>query len=288
MADATTRRTPITTRLTYGWLGLVVVVAVVGPWLPLPDWNTVYDDALGVGPFTQGHLLGTDCNGYDLLLGLVSGARLSVFIAVVAVGLGGLIGGVLGIVAAYVRGRLDTTITTSFNVILSVPNLVLALALVAVFATNVDVTETIAPWRRVFTLIVSLTVVIIPILGRISRGSALAWTSREFVLAAQTMGMRTRDIIWRHIVPNVLPAMIAVAFLAVGVVIIAEASLSILGVGVADGASWGGMIARGRNDLDYYPHVVLVPVVVLALTAICTNHVGDLIRARLDRREARI
>ncbi|MEY2710591.1 MAG: rane component of superfamily [Actinomycetota bacterium] len=281
-------RVPITTRLTYGWLGLVVATAIVGPWLPIPSWDTVYDDALGVGPFTQGHVLGTDGNGYDLLLGLIDGARLSVFIAVVAVGLGGLIGGALGIAAAYVRGRADTAITMAFNVVLSVPNLVLALALVAVFATNADVTEAVAPWRRIVTLVVSLTIVIIPILGRIARGSALAWTSREFVLAAQTMGMRTRDIVWRHIVPNVMPAMIAVGFLAVGVVIIAEASLSILGVGVPDGASWGSMIARGRNDLDYYPHVVLVPVVVLALTVICTNHVGDLIRARLDRREARI
>lgn len=286
MADRSRRR--IAERLSYGWLGLVVVLAVVGPWLPLDAWNTVYDDALGVGPFSGRHILGTDSNGYDLLLGVVNGARLSILVAVVAVGLGGVIGSALGIIAAYARGRTDSVITTFFNVILSVPNLVLALALVAVFATNIDVSDAVPTWRRVLVLILSLTVVIIPILGRIARAAAMSWTGREFVLAAQTMGMRARNIIWTHIVPNVMPALIAVGFLAVGVVIIAEASLSILGVGVPDGASWGAMISRGRNEIDYAPHVVLVPLFFLATTVICTNHVGDILRARLDKRQARI
>jgi len=286
MPDKHRRR--IAERLSYGWLGLVVVLAVVGPWLPFDAWNTVYDDALGVGPLSGRHLLGTDSNGYDLLLGVVNGARLSILVAVVAVGLGGFIGSALGIIAAYARGRTDSVITTFFNVILSVPNLVLALALVAVFATNIDVSDAVPTWRRVLVLILSLTVVIIPILGRIARAAAMSWTGREFVLAAQTMGMRARNIIWTHIVPNVLPALIAVGFLAVGVVIIAEASLSILGVGVPDGASWGAMISRGRNEIDYAPHVVLVPLFFLATTVICTNHVGDILRARLDKRQARI
>jgi peptide/nickel transport system permease protein len=286
MAEKRGRR--IAERLSYGWLGLVVALAIVGPWLPLDAWNTVYDEALGVGPFSGRHVLGTDSNGYDLLLGVVNGARLSVLVAVVAVGLGGVIGSALGIIAAYARGRTDSVITTFFNVVLSVPNLVLALALVAVFATNIDVNDSVPTWRRVLVLILSLTVVIIPILGRIARAAAMSWTSREFVLAAQTMGMRARNIIWTHIVPNVLPALIAVGFLAVGVVIIAEASLSILGVGVPDGASWGAMISRGRNEIDYAPHVVLVPLFFLATTVICTNHVGEILRARLDKRQARI
>ena len=286
MPDKHRRR--IAERLSYGWLGLVVVLAVAGPWLPFDAWNTVYDDALGVGPLSGRHILGTDSNGYDLLLGVVNGARLSILVAVVAVGLGGVIGSALGIIAAYARGRTDSVITTFFNVILSVPNLVLALALVAVFATNIDISDAVPTWRRVLVLILSLTVVIIPILGRIARAAAMSWTGREFVLAAQTMGMRARNIIWTHIVPNVMPALIAVGFLAVGVVIIAEASLSILGVGVPDGASWGAMISRGRNEIDYAPHVVLVPLFFLATTVICTNHVGDILRARLDKRQARI
>ena len=282
------RKFTIPTWFTIGWLGFVVFLAIFGSFLPLKPWEYVYENSLGVVPFSKGHLLGTDTNGFDLLSSVVNGARLSLFISVTAVGLGGLIGGTLGITAAYVRGKFDTIMVTLFNVALSVPNLVLALALVSVLATNTDVNTPVSTWRRVVVLTMALTIVIIPILGRIARAATLSWTNREFVVAARSMGMRDRNIIMRHIVPNVMPALIAVGFLGIGVVIIAEAALSLLGVGVPDAASWGGMIARGRNDLEYSPHVLYVPLVFLALTVICTNHMGDVIRSGLDRRESKL
>lgn len=278
----------IPTYFAIGWLLLAVFLAIFGSLLPVESYQTIHGDFIDSPPFTGGHWLGVDSNGYDILSGVVNGARLSIFIAIVTVGLGGLIGSALGITAAYYRGKYDTVVSTGFNVVLSVPNLVLALALVAVLATNVDVNEAVPTWRRLATLVISLTVVIIPILGRIARASTLAWSGREFVVAARSMGMRDKHIIWRHIVPNVMPALIAVGFLAVGVVIIAEASLSLLGVGIPDGASWGGMIARGRNDLEYNPHALYFPILVLAFTVISTNHMGDVLRGRLDRREARL
>ncbi|MEY2766236.1 MAG: hypothetical protein RL552_1141 [Actinomycetota bacterium] len=278
----------IPTYFAMGWLLLAVFLAIFGSLLPVESYQTIHGDFIDSPPFTGGHWLGVDSNGYDILSGVVNGARLSIFIAIVTVGLGGLIGSALGITAAYYRGKYDTVVSTGFNVVLSVPNLVLALALVAVLATNVDVNEAVPTWRRLATLVISLTVVIIPILGRIARASTLAWSGREFVVAARSMGMRDKHIIWRHIVPNVMPALIAVGFLAVGVVIIAEASLSLLGVGIPDGASWGGMIARGRNDLEYNPHALYFPILVLAFTVISTNHMGDVLRGRLDRREARL
>ena len=278
----------IPTYFAMGWLLLAMFLAIFGSLLPVESYQTIHGDFIDSPPFTRGHWLGVDSNGYDILSGVVNGARLSIFIAIVTVGLGGLIGSALGITAAYYRGKYDTVVSTGFNVVLSVPNLVLALALVAVLATNVDVNEAVPTWRRLATLVISLTVVIIPILGRIARASTLAWSGREFVVAARSMGMRDKHIIWRHIVPNVMPALIAVGFLAVGVVIIAEASLSLLGVGIPDGASWGGMIARGRNDLEYNPHALYFPILVLAFTVISTNHMGDVLRGRLDRREARL
>ena len=278
----------IPTYFAMGWLLLAMFLAIFGSLLPVESYQTIHGDFIDSPPFTGGHWLGVDSNGYDILSGVVNGARLSIFIAIVTVGLGGLIGSALGITAAYYRGRYDTVVSTGFNVVLAVPNLVLALALVAVLATNVDVNEAVPTWRRLATLVISLTVVIIPILGRIARASTLAWSGREFVVAARSMGMRDKHIIWRHIVPNVMPALIAVGFLAVGVVIIAEASLSLLGVGIPDGASWGGMIARGRNDLEYNPHALYFPILVLAFTVISTNHMGDVLRGRLDRREARL
>jgi peptide/nickel transport system permease protein len=278
----------IPTYFAFGWLGVALFLAVFGSFLPVDGYQVIHGDFIDSPPLTSGHWFGVDSNGYDILSGIINGARLSIFIAVVTVGLGGLVGAFLGITSAYYRGRYDSVVNTTFNVILSVPNLVLALALVAVLATNVDVNEAVPTWRRLTTLIISLTVVIVPILGRIARAATLAWSGREFVVAARSMGMRDRHIITRHIVPNVLPALIAVGFLAVGVVIIAEASLSLLGVGIPDGASWGGMLARGRNDLEYNPHALYFPIIALAFTVISTNHVGDVMRGRLDRREGRL
>ena len=111
--------------------------------------------------------------------------------------------------------------STGFNILLAIPNLVLGLALVAVLATSTDGAVEIPPSRRIIIIIFSRTVVIIPILGRIARGATLTWANREFVVAARSMCMRDRDIVFRHVVPNVLPAIYAVLFLAVGVVIVA-------------------------------------------------------------------
>ncbi len=275
-------------RLTVAWFALIIFFAVFGPLLPLPNWQEVFDDALSVTPFKQGHLLGTDSNGYDMLSGIVYGARISLFISFTAVFLGGVIGSAIGISAAYVRGKYDYVVSTLFNVVLSVPNLVLSLALIAVLATNVDPNVPTSTSRRIMVLVISLTIVIIPILGRIARAATLSWANREFVLAARSMGSKDRSIIWRHIVPNVLPAIFAVAFLAIGVVIVAEASLSLLGAGVPDGTSWGSMVARGRNDIEFAPHIIIIPLIFIALTVISCNYIGDVIRKQLDQRQAKL
>ena len=106
------RKFTIPTWFTIGWLGFVVFLAIFGPLMPLRSWEYVYENSLGVVPFSKGHLLGTDTNGFDLLSSVVNGARLSLFISITAVGIGGLIGSVLGITAAYVRGKFDTLTST--------------------------------------------------------------------------------------------------------------------------------------------------------------------------------
>jgi peptide/nickel transport system permease protein len=232
--------------------------------------------------------LGTDINGYDLLSNVINGARISILIALISVGIGGLIGSAIGIGSAYMRGKLDVAVNLFFNILLSIPNLVLGLALVAILATSADPAIPIDPNRRVFIIIFSLTVVIIPILGRIARGATLSWVNREFIVAARSMGMKDRHIIFKHIVPNVLPAIYAVIFLAIGVVIVAEGALSLLGVGIIDGVSWGAMIGRVAGDFTYAPQSMYVPVIVLALTVIAFNQIGDHLRSRLDTREGKI
>ena len=287
MVDAF-RRMDLFTKMCSIWLGLVAVLAVTGPFLPLPNPREADFAAPGVGPFSPGHILGTDSNGYDLLSNVVNGSRVSLMIALVSVLVGGLIGSTIGIISAYVRGKFDTAVSTLFNIILSIPNLVLGLSLVAVLATSPDPSIPVSSNRRIFVIVLSLTFVIIPILGRIARGATLAWVNREFVVAARSMGMRDKDIILKHIVPNVLPAIYSVGFLAIGVVIVAEGALSLLGVGVVDGVSWGAMISRVAGEFTYLPHSMYVPVTVLALSVISCNQIGDYLRSRLDLREGKI
>jgi peptide/nickel transport system permease protein len=222
-----------------------------------------------------------------MLSGLINGARLSVFISFVAVLVGGGIGSFIGITAAYYRGKFDAVVVTIFNIMLSIPNLVLSLALLSVLAYS-DADNPASTSRRVGVLILSLIIVIIPILGRISRGSALQWSSREFILASKSMGTKNLTIIWKHILPNVAPAILAIGFLAIGSVIIVEGSLSILGIGIPGGASWGSMLANGRGNIAFSPHEVYLPAMCIAFTVISSNWFGDYVRSSLDKRESKI
>ena len=274
-------------KISFTWLSLMLFFAIAGPLLPLPDPNE-FSDIQGAGLFTPGHLLGTDLNGNDLLANIVIGSRNSLSIAILSVGLGSLLGGILGIAAGYLRGKTDYVLTVFFNIFLSIPNLILSLVLIAVLATSPDPAEVVADSRRLIVIIISLTIVIVPILGRITRGSTLAWTNAEFVVAAKSMGMKDLVIIRRHIIPNVLPSIYAVSFLAVGIVIVVEGALSLLGIGVGQGISWGSMLARSQGDLESAPTSLFVPLAFLALTVIACNQVGDSLRQRLDNRESKL
>ena len=269
------------------WLGLIVLLGLFGALLPLPQWDQAAEDYLGSGPFTPGHILGTTMDGYDMLSGLINGARLSIFISFFAVLVGGGIGSFIGITSAYFRGKFALVVTTIFNIMLSIPNLVLSLALLSVLAYS-DPDHPASTTRRVVVLIISLVIVIIPILGRIARGSALQWSSREFVLASKSMGTRNMKIIRSHILPNVAPAILAIGFLAIGSVIIVEGSLAILGIGIPGGASWGSMLANGRGNIEFSPHEVYMPALCIAFTVISCNWFGDYVRSKLDQREAKI
>jgi peptide/nickel transport system permease protein len=270
------------------WLAIVAFLAIFGQWLPLWDWEEPDYDNIGQTPFTSWkHPLGTDGNGIDIFSGLVQGARITMLIALVSVILGGAIGSALGITAAYFRGKFDAFMNIAFSVVLSIPNLVLSLSLVSILAYS-DEDNPTTDTRRIMVLILSLTIVIIPILGRIARATALQWANREFVTASKSMGTRNLRIVRDHLLPNVAPAIIAIAFLAVGVVIIAEGSLAVLGVGVPNGKSWGSQLAGAIIDIEFYPQSVYVPALFIAATVIAVNYFGDYFRRSLDRRESKI
>jgi len=269
------------------WLAIVSFLALFGFVLPAPAWDSPFYDSLGVAPFSHSHILGTTMDGYDMFAGLVNGARVSLLVSVAAVLIGGSIGSFIGITAAYYRGKYDIAVTMIFNIMLSIPNLVLSLALISVLAYS-DENHPATMGRRVGVLILSLIIVIIPILGRIARGSALQWGSREFVLASKSMGSKNLFIIRKHILPNVAPAILAIGFLAIGSVIIVEGSLALLGIGIPGGASWGSMLANGRGNIEFSPHEVYLPALCIAFTVISCNWFGDYVRTLLDKRESKI
>jgi peptide/nickel transport system permease protein len=281
------KKRPIGFYFSSAWIGTVLFLAAFGWLLPTRDWDVADYDALGVGPFSANHPLGTTGDGYDMLSGLVNGAKISIFVAIVGVVIGGSIGTFIGVTSAYYRGMYDRIVTLVFNVMLSIPNLVLSLALLSVLAYS-DENNPTTTSRRVGVLMLSLTIVVIPILGRIGRASALQWAGREFVLASKSMGTSNASIIVRHILPNVAPAILAIGFLAVGSLIIVEGSLAVLGIGVPGGASWGSMLANGRGNIAYSPHEVYMPAMAIALTVISCNWFGDYVRRALDKRESKI
>ena len=273
--------------LSLSWFSVCIFCAVFGDFLPLPKWDEYDYDNSAVGMFSKGHILGTDYDGSDILSGLIHGSRTSLGISILSVGAGLIVGSFLGILAAYRRGFIDSILSMFFNVFLSVPTVVLTLVLVAIFSSpSLDGSSTELP--RELVLIISLTIVFIPIIGRLARGRALSWTGREFVLVAESIGMRRREILFRHIVPNVMPSLISLFVLGIGFVIIAEGGFAIIGVGTQPGASWGSMLAKNRGELTLAPHTALIPATVIALTVASLNYYGEYLRSRIDDREARI
>lgn len=259
------------------WLSLVVLAALLADVLPLPEPNAIDIASKEAPPFSPGHLLGTDGLGRDILARLAHGARVSLIISLSAVGVGILVGGTLGMVVGYFRGKLETFVMAVIDIILAFPGLVLLLALVAFVGQSLT----------------AITVVIgflsIPVYTRVARAATLAVSQREYVLAAGLMGAKTRRILFREIMPNVILPVAAFGLIALGVVIVLEGSLAFLGLSVeAPAATWGSMIAEGKRHLDDGIHIALVPSIVMFMTVLSLNLVGDVLRSRFDVREGNL
>jgi peptide/nickel transport system permease protein len=287
------RGADLATKLAAGWLLLVVAGAILAPLLPLDDPKNTITDIARRGPWAKagtapGHLLGGDGNGRDMLARLVWGGRTTLLVASAAVLLGFVVGGPFGLLAGYFRGKIDTVVSGLFDVFLSIPAVILAVALVTILKERQNPTGsgTVGIDPKL-ALILALGLVSIPVLGRITRASALSWSEREFVLAARAQGAKNTRIIWREVLPNVLPAMVSIALLGVAVAIVAEGTLSILGASVQpDTPTWGNIIALGRTSISVAPHIVFEPAIMIFLTVLALNVIGDAIRSRFDVREA--
>jgi peptide/nickel transport system permease protein len=279
--------------LSIAWIGFVVTGAILAPYLPLDDPQDSITEIARRGPFSEygtaaGHLLGGDFNGRDMLARLLWGGRVTLVVATAAVLLGFLLGGALGLVAGYFRGKTDTVVSMLLDVFLSIPAVILALALVTILRTQPG-TGGQAGLDPEVALVLALGIVSIPVLGRITRASTLSWSEREFVLAAKAQGAKHRRILFREVLPNVLPAMYSIALLGVAVAIVAEGTLSILGASVEpDTPTWGNMIAVGRQYIARAPHIVFEPALMIFFTVLALNMLGDVVRSRFDVREGEL
>jgi peptide/nickel transport system permease protein len=278
-------------RLALGaWTSLLVSVGAIAV-------GFLFGGGLGL---VAGYFAGQPSRLFAAIVGAVFGAVFGIIVGGVigAAGLGlpdwlaavigSLIGAASGAVFGYRRGDVDTLITNMFNVMLSVPAIVLALALVA-FLQGSESAGTKPVLPDVLILIVAIGIVAVPLVGRIARASALSWSQRDFVLAARAQGAQPGRIMIREVLPNVAPAMFSISLLSIAIAIVAEGTLSILGVGVRPPEpSWGNVIALDRDKLFSSPHIVFEPSFLIFATVLALNYLGDVVRARFDVREAGI
>jgi peptide/nickel transport system permease protein len=270
----TLRRAAATRLAPFGAAVLLLAVAaallapVVAPHDPLKqDLNHT------LGRPDRVHPLGTDNVGRDVLSRVIWGTRVSLVAGFGSVVIAVVVGGVLGLAAGYAGGRVDNLIMRVMDAVLSFPPLVLALALGAVLGAGL------------IGVVIALGVVYTPTFARLMRGQVLAITAREYVDAARALGLPGWRIAWSHVLPNATAPIVVQASLSVAFAILAEASLSFLGLGVQPpGASWGSMINAGRGYLQQAPWIVFGPGAALFVTVVGLNFVGDAIRDALDPR----
>jgi peptide/nickel transport system permease protein len=232
------------------------------------------DSRSNAKPSTK-HWLGTDSNARDTFSRLVHGARVAMIAGVVTIAVGLAVGGTVGLIAGFYRGKVETGLMAVVDIMLAFPTLVLALAIVAVLG------------RGLTNACIAITVVAIPAFARITRANTLTYAEREFVTAARVMGAKNSRIMLREILPNVIFPVVAFALVAIAVAIVAEGSLAFLSLSVKDPqASWGQMILDGRGQIEDAPYVALIPAGAMFVTVLCFNLLGDQFRQIFNVRDA--
>lgn len=256
-------------------VGVAIVVfaalaAIVGPLLA-PFDPSVQDLALRLAPPTASHPMGLDELGRDILARVLAGARISFLVGLTVVSVSASVGTLLGAIAGYFGGLLDDVISRVIDVLLAFPGLLLAIALVAVLGPSLA------------NVLFALTVIGWVGYARLVRGQVLRAREFEYVQAARALGAGSPRILWRHVIPTAIPAVVVQGTLGMAGAIIGEAALSFLGLGVQPPTpSWGTMLNGGRAHLLDAPHLTIFPGLAIAVLVLGFNFLGDGLRDATD------
>jgi peptide/nickel transport system permease protein len=253
-------------------VALVLLAAVVG-LVATPESANRTDLAQRLNPPSAGHVLGTDGSGRDIVQRVLLGAPLSLAVGVIAVAIGSLLGSLQGLVAGYRGGLLGAAIMRFTDAVLAFPTLLLALAIMATLGAGLS------------NVMIAVGLSSMPRFTRVMQAEALALKSREYVVAARAVGATTATILFRHILPNAMSSVLVLGSLSISTAILAEATLSFLGLGPRPPtATWGSMISDGTSVLQVAPWVVLCPGLAITLTVLGFSLLGDGLRDALDVR----
>ncbi len=277
-ADARRRLARNRLAVVSGWaLAAIALVCFAAPWIPgLADPNLTHF-ALGATTPSWAHWMGTDALGRDMLARVVWGGRISMLVGLVGTVVALVIGVSWGAVAAYAGGRVDEAMMRVVDVLYSLPYIFLVILLLTVFT------------KSIVLLFVALGAVQWLTMARIVRGQVLSLKNQNFVEAARALGASPSRIVFAHIVPNTLGPVIVYTTLTIPAIILQEAFLSFLGLGVQPpDASWGVLVSEGAQMIAFFPWLTVFPGVALALTLFALNFLGDGLRDALDPQDRRV
>ncbi|HEY0960839.1 MAG TPA: ABC transporter permease [Pseudomonadales bacterium] len=257
------------------FLALIVVLCLVTPWIT-PYGYEEQDLRLGASPPSAEHWLGTDTFGRDLLTRILYGGRMSLAVGFIATAVALVIGVTYGAIAGYAGGRVDNAMMRFVDILYALPVMIFIILLMVVFG------------RNLLLLFLAIGAVEWLTMARIVRGQIQALRQQEFVEAALSLGLGPAAIIWKHLIPNALGPVIVYTTLTIPNVMLLEAFLSFLGLGVQPPASsWGLLISSGVETMEEYPWLLVFPGLALTLTLFALNFLGDGLRDALDVRASK-
>jgi oligopeptide transport system permease protein len=256
-------------------LAFIATACIVGPWVLPNAFDSSDWDAMSLPPTWKNfHLFGTDESGRDLLVRCLMGGRISLMVGLLATLSSATVGIVWGATAGFIGGRTDAFMMRVVDMMYAVPYLLIAILMITVLG------------REFYLVVVTITVFSWMTMARVVRGQTLSLRSKEFVEAARAIGVSTRAIIFRHIVPNLLGVVVIYTTVTVPSVILVESVLSFLGLGIQEPmTSWGVLIHDGASVMEISPWILLFPAALLSLTLYCFNFIGDGLRDALDPKD---